>query len=150
NLNPPPGPARPITWPISAANQPIADGLIVGRNGTLHVYAFSGRIAPECLNQFARRYRCQVRLTTFKSMHEAIATMTSSPTRFDVFVGVPIAMLGTLIGSNLIQPLNHTYIPNISQAWQFFSNPFYDQNWRYSAPYTIYSTGIGWRRDLAV
>ena len=26
-------------------------------------------------------------------------------------------------------------------------NPFYDQQWRYTVPYTIYTTGIGWRAD---
>lgn len=149
-LNPPqpPAPDRPVTWPISAANKPIADGLLAEQDATLAVYTWPGRIATECLDKFSRKYGCHVQLTTFGSMREAIATMTTKPTRFDVFLGVPITMLGTLIGSNLIQPLNHGYIPNISQAWQQFTDPFYDQNWQYTAPYTIYTTGIGWRKDL--
>ena len=46
-----------------------------------------------------------------------------------------------------MQPLNHSYIPNISQAWSEFTNPFYDQEWQYTVPYTIYTTGIAWRND---
>jgi spermidine/putrescine transport system substrate-binding protein len=65
-----------------------------------------------------------------------------------VFLGAPVAMLGTLIGSNLIQPINHSYIPNINQVWPQFTDPFYDQHWRYTVPYTVYSTGIAWRKDL--
>ena len=145
---PPPAPGRPVTWPISAANKPIADGLLAEQDATLAIYTWPGRIAAECLDKFSRKHGCQVKVTTFGSMHEAIATMTTRPTRFDVFLGVPITMLGTLIGSNLIQPLNHSYVPNISQVWQQFTDPFYDQNWQYTVPYTIYTTGIGWRKDL--
>ena len=57
-------------------------------------------------------------------------------------------MLGQLIESKLVQPLNHSYIPNITQAWPDFTNPFYDQGWQYTVPYTIYTTGIAWRKDL--
>ena len=47
-----------------------------------------------------------------------------------------------LIEGKLVQPLNHSYIPNITQAWSDFTNPFYDQGWQYTVPYTIYTTGI--------
>jgi len=147
---PPPGPAHPVTWPISAANKPIADGLRAERDATLAVYSWSGRIAAECLDKFSRQHGCRVNLTTFDSMQQAIARITTTPTRFDVFLGAPISRLGTLIKSNLIQPLNHSYIPNISQVWPLYSDPFYDKHWQYTVPYMIHSTGIGWRRDLAV
>lgn len=144
----PPQPSHPVTWPITAGNTPIADGLLAERDATLHVYTWPGRISAECLDKFGRRHGCLVKVTTFGSITEAITTMTTRPTRFDVFIGVPIAMLGTLVRSTLIQPLNHGYLPNISQVWPQFTNPFYDQQWRYTVPYTVYTTGIGWRRDL--
>ena len=56
--------------------------------------------------------------------------------------------MASLYGTKLVQPLNHSYIPNISQAWPDFTNPFYDQGWQYTVPYTIYTTGIAWRKDL--
>src|SRR5262249_31157074 len=56
-------------------------------------------------------------------------------------------VMGQLVYGKLIQPLNHSYIPNISQAWPDFTNPFYDGKWRYTVPYTIYTTGIAWRKD---
>ena len=49
--------------------------------------------------------------------------------------------------AKLIQPINHSYIPNISQAWPDFTSPFYDGKWQYTVPYTIYTTGIAWRKD---
>ena len=63
-------------------------------------------------------------------------------------MGVTVDVLGQLIESKLIQPLNHSYIPNISQAWPDFTHPFYDRGWQYTTPYTIYTTGISWRKDL--
>ena len=35
----------------------------------------------------------------------------------------------------------------MTQAWAQYQNPFYDQNWQYTVPYTIYTTGIAWRKD---
>ena len=62
-------------------------------------------------------------------------------------MGATVDVLGDLIESKLIQPLNHSYIPNIHQAWPDFSNPYYDRGWQYTVPYTIYTTGIAWRKD---
>jgi len=49
--------------------------------------------------------------------------------------------------SKFIRPLNHTYIPNITQVWPEFQDPFYDQSWQYTVPYVVYTTGIAWRTD---
>jgi spermidine/putrescine transport system substrate-binding protein len=67
---------------------------------------------------------------------------------YDVLVGATVDTLGQLIQSRLLQPLNHSYIPNITQAWPDFLSPYYDRGWQYTVPYTIYTTGISWRKDL--
>src|SRR4029077_4785841 len=78
---------------------------------------------------------------------EALSKLRSGLS-YDVLVGATVDVLGQLIGTKLVQPLNHSYIPNISQTWTDFTNPFYDQGWQYTVPYTIYTTGIAWRKDL--
>jgi spermidine/putrescine transport system substrate-binding protein len=80
-------------------------------------------------------------------MNEALSKLRSGLS-YDVLVGATVDTLGQLIQSRLLQPLNHSYIPNITQAWPDFSNPFYDRGWHYTVPYTIYTTGIAWRKDL--
>ncbi len=56
--------------------------------------------------------------------------------------------MGKLVAGDLLQPLNHELIPALQKDnWKTFRNPYYDQGWRYSVPYTIYTTGIGYRRD---
>ena len=99
------------------------------------------------VNSFAKKYKCKVQVTTFNTMDEAMSKLRSG-LRFDVLMGATVDVIGQLIEGKLVQPLNHSYIPNITQAWPDFTNPFYDQGWQYTVPYTIYTTGISWRKDL--
>jgi spermidine/putrescine transport system substrate-binding protein len=142
-----PRPKNPVTWRLYADNPPIKSGLAPETGATLQIYNWVAYVNQSCLNSFAKKYNCKVQLTTFNTMNEALSKLRSGLS-YDVFMGVTVDVLGQLIESKLIQPLNHSYIPNISQAWPDFANPFYDQGWRYTVPYTIYTTGISWRKDL--
>jgi spermidine/putrescine transport system substrate-binding protein len=139
---------NPVRWP-TAGNKAIASGMQPEQGATLQIFNWVAYVNQSCLNHFAKKYNCKVQLTTFNTMNEAITKLRNDPDlSFDVFMGVTVDVLGQLIESKLIQPLNHSYIPNISQAWTDFTNPFYDQDWQYTVPYTIYTTGIAWRKDL--
>ncbi|HMG62890.1 MAG TPA: spermidine/putrescine ABC transporter substrate-binding protein [Streptosporangiaceae bacterium] len=139
---------NPVRWP-TAGNKPIASGLQPEQGATLQIFNWVAYVNQACLNHFAKKYNCKVQLTTFNTMNEAITKLRNDPDlTFDVFMGVTVDVLGQLIESKLIQPLNHSYIPNISQAWPDFADPFYDNGWQYTVPYTIYTTGIAWRKDL--
>ena len=144
-----PRPDHPVTWPVSAGNKAIAAGLTPEKNATLQVYAWVAYINQDVVNSFAKKFKCKVEVTTFNTMNEALSKLRA-PTGFsyDVLVGATADVLGQLIEAKLVQPLNHSYLPNISQAWPDFTNPFYDQGWQYTVPYTIYTTGIAWRKDL--
>jgi spermidine/putrescine transport system substrate-binding protein len=141
-----PRPDHPVTWPVKD-NAAIADHLAPETGATLQIFNWVAYVNQACLNHFAQKYNCKVSLTTFNTMDEALSKLRSGLS-FDVFMGVTVDVLGQLIESRLIQPLNHSYLPNISQAWPDFSNPFYDQGWQYTVPYTIYTTGVSWRKDL--
>jgi spermidine/putrescine transport system substrate-binding protein len=53
------------------------------------------------------------------------------------------------VGRRLVQPLNFDLIPNlVKNAWPELHSPFYDVGPRYTVPYTVYTTGIGWRNDM--
>jgi spermidine/putrescine transport system substrate-binding protein len=143
-----PRPSDPVHWP-TAGNKPIASGLAPEQGATLQIFNWVAYVNQACLNHFAKKYNCKVQLTTFNTMNEAISKLRNDPDlNFDVFMGVTVDVMGQLVESKLIQPLNHSYIPNISQAWPDFTNPFYDRGWQYTVPYTIYTTGISWRKDL--
>ncbi|HEY2506024.1 MAG TPA: spermidine/putrescine ABC transporter substrate-binding protein, partial [Streptosporangiaceae bacterium] len=142
-----PRPNHPVTWPIFDDNAAIKSGLAQETGATLQIYTWVAYINQAVVNNFAKKYKCKVQITTFNTMDEAMAKLRSG-LGFDVLVGATIDVLGQLIESRLAQPLNHGYIPNITQAWPDFGSPFYDRGWRYTVPYTIYTTGISWRKDL--
>jgi spermidine/putrescine transport system substrate-binding protein len=142
-----PRPNNPVTWPVFSGNQPIASGLAPETGATLQVYNWVAYVNQAVVNSFAKKYKCKVQVTTFNTMDEALSKLRSG-LQFDVLMGATVDVLGQLIESKLVQPVNHSYIPNITQAWPDFTNPFYDRGWQYTVPYTIYTTGISWRKDL--
>jgi spermidine/putrescine transport system substrate-binding protein len=146
NNIPLPRPDHPVRWPTTG-NPPIKSGLPIEPGATLQVYNWVAYINQACVNSFAKKYKCKVEVTTFNTMNEALAKLRAG-LKFDVLMGATVDVLGDLIEGKLIQPLNHSYIPNISQAWPDFHNPYYDLGWQYTVPYTIYTTGIAWRKDL--
>jgi len=142
-----PRPDNPVKWPVFSGNEAIANGLAPEEGATLQVYNWVAYVNQAVVNSFAKKYKCKVQVTTFNTMDEAMSKLRSG-LQFDVLMGATVDVLGQLIEGKLVQPLNHSYIPNITQAWPDFTNPFYDQGWQYTVPYTIFTTGISWRKDL--
>ena len=140
-------PDNPVKWPLFSDNQAIASGLAPEKDAILQVYTWVAYINQDVVNSFAKKFKCKVQITTFNTMNEAMNKLRSKLS-FDVLVGLTVDQMAQIVETKLVQPLNHSYIPNISQAWPDFTNPFYDQGWQYTVPYTIYTTGIAWRKDL--
>ena len=138
-------PNDPATLPTFDDIQPIADGL-EPETGTLKVYNYEQYIAPSVLKKFNRQFDAKVEVTTFTSMDEAIAKLSSGRTQFDVFFPTT-DVIGKLAAGKLLQPLNKTYVPNLTNVWPSLQDPFYDKGSVYSVPYTLYTTGIGYRSD---
>jgi spermidine/putrescine transport system substrate-binding protein len=143
---PMPRPSNPVKWPVFAGNTAIKSGLEPEKDATLQIYIWEAYINQDVVNGFAKKYKCKAQLTTFNTMNEALSKLRSGLT-FDVLVGATPDVLGQIVEGQLAQPLNHSYLPNISQAWPDYTNPFYDVGWQYTVPYTIYTTGITWRKD---
>jgi spermidine/putrescine transport system substrate-binding protein len=141
-----PRPNNPVTWPVFKDNPAIKSGLQPEQGATLKLFNWVAYINPQSLKDFGKKYNCKVEVTTFNTMSEAMAKLRSGQLDFDVFFPT-IDVMGQLVEGRLIQPVNHSYIPNISQTWPDFTNPFYDGKWQYTVPYTIYTTGIAWRKD---
>jgi spermidine/putrescine transport system substrate-binding protein len=142
-------PSKPVTWPISTANPPIAAGMTPERGATLQLYNYADYIAPEAIKSFEKKYAkydVTVKVSTFNDTNEALSKIRGGSVPFDLYFPSYDA-IGKLATTGLIRPLTHDYLPGISNVWPEFTNPFYDGEWRYSIPYTIYTTGIAWRTD---
>jgi spermidine/putrescine transport system substrate-binding protein len=137
---------KPVKWPVYTDNKQIASGLQPEQGATLQLYNWVAYINESVIKNFEKKYNCSCQVTTYNTMEEALAKLASGELKFDVFFPT-VSVLGQLIAAKLIRPLNHGYIPNIANAWPDYLNPFYDQGWQYTTPYSIYTTGIAWRKD---
>jgi spermidine/putrescine transport system substrate-binding protein len=140
-------------WPIHDDNPPIESGRPVERGATLRIYEWRDYLADNVLEAFERRYRAddvRVHVESFLHMEEAIARLRRPDADFDIFFPT-IDAIGGLVDARVLRPINHDYLSNVRNLWPAFrgsENPFYDRGQRYTVPYTTYSSGIGWRRDL--
>ncbi len=142
-------PTHPVKWDIASDNKPIADGLTPEQNATVNIYTYVDYLDPAALKSFEKKYKqynVKCSITTFEDTTEALGKIRSGGVQADVF-NPSYDQMGKLIKGGLISPLNHSYLPNIANVWPAFTNPFYDQEWRYTTPYTVYTTGIAWRTD---
>ncbi len=136
---------HPVTLPLYSDNEPIGSGLDVEK-GPLNLFNWAAYINPATVRKFEKEHNVQVTITTFENEEEAISKLTSGKTHFDVWWGT-VDYISRAVAGKLIQPLNHSYLPNLKNVWASLQNPYYDQHSRYTVPYTVYTTGIGWRTD---
>ena len=142
-------PDHPVLWPIAAGNEPIADNLTPERNATLRLYNYADYIAPAAIKAFEKKYaqyNVNVTVSTFNDTDEAITKIRTGAVPYDIYFP-SYDQISRLVAAELVRPLNHNYLTNIDNVWAAFQNPWYDQRWRYTVPYTVYTTGIGWRID---
>ncbi len=136
----------PVKWPVYADNKPIPSGLEPEKGATLQLYNWVAYINEAVIKNFCKTHNCNYSLTTFNTMEEALSKLASGQLKVDVFFPT-VDVLGQLIAQKMMRPLNHSYIPNMANAWPDYRNPFYDQEWRYTTPYSIFTTGMAWRKD---
>lgn len=142
-----PAPTNPVRWPISEQNPAIESGLTPEAGSTLRIYNYADYMAPGVIKNFEKEYDVDVRVSTFNDADEALTKVASGDLKFDIYFP-SYDSLGRLIQAELLRPLNQEYIPNVDNLWPEFLNPWYDLDWQYSVPYTVYTTGIGWRTDM--
>lgn len=142
-----PSPTNPVTWPISKANPAIAAGQKPAAGSTLRIYNYADYLSPKMMKNFENKYDVKVRLSTFNDEDEALTKIASKQLGFDLYFP-SYDSLGKLIQSDLVRPLTKDYLTNSDNLWSSFHDPWYDRGARYTIPYTIYTTGIGWRTDM--
>jgi spermidine/putrescine transport system substrate-binding protein len=136
---------HPVTLPIYPNNHAIASGKDI-EAGPLNLFNWDAYINPATVKAFEKEFNVQVSLTTFENEEEAIAKLTSGSTKFDVW-WTTVDYVSRAVAGKLIQPINHSYLPNLKNVWTSLQNPYYDQHSRYTVPYATYTTGIAWRTD---
>jgi spermidine/putrescine transport system substrate-binding protein len=139
-------PDAPVTLPMT--DDPIPTDTPI-ESDVLRVYNWADYFYKRVLREFEEQYGVTVEWTTFNNMEVGIQKLVSGQVQADVFFPTT-DYIARLVLRNLLQPLNHDLIPNLeANYWKVFwdPGPFYDLEWRYSVPYVLYTTGVGYRRD---
>jgi spermidine/putrescine transport system substrate-binding protein len=139
-------PDNPQTLPMNG--EPIAAGTPL-ESGTLQVYNWDSYIYKKVIGAFQDQFNVEVEYTTFNNMEEGIQKLVAGQVKPDVFFPTT-DYISRLVEKDLIQPLQHEMLPNMEAVvWKSFwdPGPWYDVGWRYTVPYTIYTTGVAYRRD---
>lgn len=137
---------NPITLPISSGNKPIASGRSMEK-GPLVIYDWGYYLSPAVISSFEKKYGVKAQLTTFASIDEALNKIATGAITPDVWVP-DSEHIYQLAEAKLIQPINHSYIPNLDRVIPAAADPWYDKGARYTSPNYINTFGIGWRNDL--
>jgi spermidine/putrescine-binding protein len=140
-------PANPVEQPLFDDNPAIESGLDP-EPGPLLLYNWEDYINPAIIPLAEEALGVEIQETTFLNEEVALAALSSGEVQYDVWFPtsqrVPVA-----VAAQFIQPLNHDYVPNLAaNVWPQLADPYYDKGSLYSAPYVLYSSGIGYRIDL--
>ncbi len=139
-------PDNPVTLPTEG-NPAIADGL-QPEAGPLKILGYNDYIRKFILNKFSDKFSTSVDWTIFDTPEQMVQMMQASGSNWDLIVSVTLENVGKLAFGQLIQPLNKSYLPNLANVWDVFQSPFYDVDAQFTAPYTVYTTGITWQNEV--
>ena len=146
-------PARrdnPVTYAVNTEKL-IQPGL-KPESGPLEIFNWEEYLNPRIRAMFEEQFGVQVNITTFSTMVDAVTRLTTREQSYDVFIGLTKDFVGRLVLLDLLMPLQHSYLPNLEEnIWPALSTdpnaPFYDVGSHYTVPYTVYTTGVGYRID---
>jgi spermidine/putrescine transport system substrate-binding protein len=97
---------------------------------------------PAILTDFEREYECKVTQETYQDNEELLARLEAGGvTGYDVVVPSDY-MVSILIRKNLLAPLRHENIPNLSNLEVRFTSPAFDPGNRYTAAYNWGTAGL--------
>jgi spermidine/putrescine transport system substrate-binding protein len=132
---------------VLASDRPIEQG------ATLAVLEWKDYLSKDVLSAFERAHAddgVRVDVQSFEHVDELVARLQDPTNTFDVVFPV-VDVLPGMVDAGYLQPLNADYLPHLDNLWSWFradDGPFYDQGQRYTTPYTVYTSGIGWRIDM--
>jgi spermidine/putrescine transport system substrate-binding protein len=139
-------PDHPVTLTVKDSNAPIESGLSPEEGGTFNILNYSQYMAPAVMKDFGKKHNVSVEVTPYNNYDEMLAKIRQPGQAFDLVFPGP-SVLSKMVYADLIQPLNHSYVPHLKNVWPEFQNPWYDRGARYTVPYTIYGTGVMYRAD---
>jgi spermidine/putrescine transport system substrate-binding protein len=112
----------------------------------LHIYAWSGELPEEVVDDFAEETGIDVTLDTFDSNESLIAKLEAGAAGYDI-VNPSQYAVQILAKKGLIEELDHSKLPNRGNLSEVFQNISFDPGNKYSIPYVWGTTGFAYNSD---
>jgi spermidine/putrescine-binding protein len=112
----------------------------------LHIYNWSDYIADDTVPNFETEFGVKVTYDSYESNEEMVAKLQAGAGGYDIVVPSSY-ILPVLTATDLISPINRTYITNFNNISAIFQNLPTDPGNRYTVPWQWGTTGIAYRTD---
>ncbi|MCX5015429.1 extracellular solute-binding protein [Streptomyces sp. NBC_00555] len=117
-------------------------------DGDLVYFNWADFVDPAVFEGFEKEYGVKVVQSNFDSM-EGMAAKLNAGNRYDIIF--PTAKWSErLAAGGKLRTIDHARLKNaeaVFGGYDYFADPWYDPGSRHTVPFTMYKTGIGWRRD---
>ena len=139
-----PSVAAPSTAPQSVApSQSAAPTPVPSPEAELNVYNWLDYIGEGVIESFEEKYGVKVNYDLFDDIYAAYEVLGDDGAGYDV--SFPIGVdLPDFIARGVVQPLDHSLIPNLVNLGAEWADPGYDPGNAHSMPYVWWTTGIGY------
>jgi spermidine/putrescine transport system substrate-binding protein len=118
-----------------------AAGCMTEHARRLNVYNWSDYVARDTIPKFEREFGARVRYATYESAEEMLAKAMTGNSGWDV-VFPSNSYVQPMREMDLLAPLDHKRLPNLSNLGKRFQSPPWDPALGWSTPYMHGSTGI--------
>ncbi|MCX4825504.1 spermidine/putrescine ABC transporter substrate-binding protein [Streptomyces sp. NBC_01142] len=117
-------------------------------DGDLVYFNWADFIDPAVFAGFEKEYGVKVIQSNFDSM-EGMAAKLNAGNRYDLIF--PTAKWAQrLTAGRRLRRIDHTrlrHADSVFGEYSYFADPWYDPRSAHTVPFTMYKTGIGWRKD---
>ena len=135
---------------VSIAGWALALGMVTGcgtPKPVLRICTWSDYIDDGVVRQFEEQNGCRVEVKTFESNEEIYDSLKAGGAGYDI-VTPSSYVIPIFEKEKLIQPLDHTKIPNVRKNFdRDFAEEILDPFFTYSVPYMVTYTGFVYRKD---
>jgi len=109
----------------------------------LFVYNYADYIGEETVTSFEAKYGIKVTYDFFDTYETMTAKISTGNSGYDITFATGVDVPGFL-ARNLVQPLDHSLIPNVVNLGAEWQDPAYDPGNAHSVPYMWWTTGFGY------
>jgi spermidine/putrescine transport system substrate-binding protein len=117
-------------------------------DGDLVYFNWAEYVHPKVMKGFKAEYGVNIVESNYDSM-EGMQAKLAAGNRYDI-IFPSAAWVQKLNTANQLYPIDHSSLDNapaIFDYYDYFVDPWYDKDSAHSIPFTMYKTGIAWRKD---